>query len=158
MKNQICQKVGPVLKFLNKNLSDGTLKPGKIKLEVFLNLKSKKGVKSEKWFCTLPPPHFIHPHPLIIPPAPPPPGKKIIFAPCPLIMHPRPLAITVSFPYVLKSPFLHSVENWIKCDNIIHLQQGAGGIIRGWGLRGQGAKIFFLPGGGGAGGIIRGWW
>ena len=34
---------------------------------------------------------------------------------------------------------------------------GAGGIIRGWRLRGQGAKIFFLPGGGGAGGIIRGW-
>ena len=36
-------------------------------------------------------------------------------------------------------------------------ERGAGGIIRGWGLRGQGAKIFFLPGGGGAGGIIRGW-
>ena len=29
------------------------------------------------------------------------------------------------FLYVLKSPFLHSVENWIKCDNIILLQQGA---------------------------------
>ena len=66
LKNHICQKISPVLKFLNKNLSDGTLKPGKIKLEVFLNLKSKKGVKSEKWFCTLPPPHLIHPHPLAI--------------------------------------------------------------------------------------------
>ena len=26
---------------------------------------------------------------------------------------------------MLKSPFLHSVENWIKCDDTILLQQGA---------------------------------
>ena len=73
LKNHIWQKVSPVLKSLNKNLSDGTLKPGKIKLEVFLNSKSKKNVKSEKWFCTLPPQ-------LIMPPAPLPPGKKNFFA------------------------------------------------------------------------------
>ena len=41
-------KSKPCLKSLNKNLSDGTLKPGKIKLEVFLDLKSKKGVKFKK--------------------------------------------------------------------------------------------------------------
>ena len=47
-------KVSPVLKFLNKNLLDGTLKSGKIKLEVFLNLKSKK--KFQTWkMVTLPP-------------------------------------------------------------------------------------------------------
>ena len=69
LKNHIWQKVSPVLKFLNKNLSDGTLKLGKIKLKVFLNSKSKKNVKSEKWFCTLPPQ-------LIMPPAPLPPDKK----------------------------------------------------------------------------------
>ena len=44
IKNYICQKVSPVLKSLNKKLSDGTLKPEKIKLEIFLDLKSKKGV------------------------------------------------------------------------------------------------------------------
>ena len=32
----LCQKVTPDLKFLGKKLSDGTLKPKKIKLEVFL--------------------------------------------------------------------------------------------------------------------------
>ena len=59
---------------------------------------------------------------------------------------PLPLAITVSFPYVLKSPFLHSVENWIKCD------------VKRVEVEGAGCKnIFFLPGGGGAGGIIRVW-
>ena len=47
-KNHIRQKVSPVLKFLGKKLSDGTLKLRKIKLEVFLNLKSKKGVKFQK--------------------------------------------------------------------------------------------------------------
>ena len=46
LKNHIWQKVSPVFKFLNKNLSDGILKPGKIKLEVFLNSKSKKEKKS----------------------------------------------------------------------------------------------------------------
>ena len=35
LKNHICQKVSPVLKSLHKNFSDGTLKSGKIKLEVF---------------------------------------------------------------------------------------------------------------------------
>ena len=35
--NHIFQKVRPVLKFLWKNLSDGTLKLNKIKLKVFLN-------------------------------------------------------------------------------------------------------------------------
>ena len=86
LKNHIWQKVSPVLKSLNKNLSDGTLKPGKIKLEVFLNSKSKKNVKSEKWFCTLPPQ-------LIMPPAPLPPGKKNFFCTLPpqLIMPPAPL-------------------------------------------------------------------
>ena len=34
---------------------------------------------------------------------------------------------------------------------------GAGGIIRRWRLRVQGAENFFLPGGGGAGGIFRRW-
>ena len=47
--------MSPVLKFLNKKLSDGSLKPGKIKSEVFLNLKSKKVVKLQKRFCTMPP-------------------------------------------------------------------------------------------------------
>jgi hypothetical protein len=86
LKNHICQKVSPVLKFLNKNLSYGTLKPGKIKLEVFLNLKSKFFFKSEKWFCTLPPQ-------LKMPPAPLPPGKNKFFCtlPPPLIMPPAPL-------------------------------------------------------------------
>ena len=37
LKNHISQKVSHVLKFLNKKLSDATLKPGIIKLEVFLN-------------------------------------------------------------------------------------------------------------------------
>ena len=49
LKNHICQKVSPVLKFLNKNLLDGTLKPGKIKLEVSLNLKSRKVTKQIEW-------------------------------------------------------------------------------------------------------------
>ena len=39
LKNHIYQKVSLVLNFLNKKLSDGSLKLGKIKLEVFLNLK-----------------------------------------------------------------------------------------------------------------------
>ena len=47
-------KSKPCLKSLNKNLSDGTLKPGKIKLEVFLDLKSKKGVKFQKKKKNLP--------------------------------------------------------------------------------------------------------
>ena len=45
LKNHICQKVSPVLKFLNKKLLDGTLKLGKIKFKVFLNWISKKSVK-----------------------------------------------------------------------------------------------------------------
>ena len=38
---------------------------------------------------------------------------------------------------MLKSPFLHSVENWIKCDDTILLQQGATPIFfaRGRGCR-----------------------
>ena len=36
LKNHICQKVTPDLKSLGKKLLDGTLKPRKIKLEVFL--------------------------------------------------------------------------------------------------------------------------
>jgi hypothetical protein len=69
LKNHKCQKVSPVLKSLNKNLSYGTLKLEKIKMEVIWNLKSKKNFKSEKWFWTLPPQ-------LKMPPAPLPPGKK----------------------------------------------------------------------------------
>ena len=86
LKNHLCQKVRPVLKFLNKNLSDDILKPSKIKLKIFLNWISKKSVKSEKWFCTLPPQ-------LIMPPAPLPPGKKNFFCTLPpqLIMPPAPL-------------------------------------------------------------------
>ena len=38
-----CQKVSPVLKFLWKKLSDDILKLSKIKLEVFLNWREKKG-------------------------------------------------------------------------------------------------------------------
>ena len=75
LKNHIRQKISPVLKFLNKKLLDGILKLGKIKFKVFLNWISKKNVKSEKWFCTLPPQ-------LIMSPAPLPPGKKNFFAPC----------------------------------------------------------------------------
>ena len=41
LKNHIFQKVRPVLKTLWKNLSDGTLKLNKSKLEVFLNWISK---------------------------------------------------------------------------------------------------------------------
>ena len=66
LKNHICQKVRPVLKSLNKNLSDDILKPSKIKLEVFLNWRSKKSVRSEKWFCAMPP----------LPPPPPPPPPR----------------------------------------------------------------------------------
>ena len=58
---------------------------------------------------------------------------------------PLPLAITVSFLCMLKSPFLHSVENWKKCDDTILLQQGAtpmhmgkgGGERHGGPVRGQ---------------------
>ena len=64
--NQICQKVRPVLKFLWKKLSDGTLKPSKIKLEVFSNWISKQCVKFQKklhhttWTClTTTPWHFF---------------------------------------------------------------------------------------------------
>ena len=67
LKNHICQKVSPVLKSLNKNLLDGILKAGKIKLEVFLNLKSKNGVKFQKRFCTVPPEPA--PEPALSPPA-----------------------------------------------------------------------------------------
>ena len=52
-RKHICQKIRPVLKFLGKKLSDGTLKPEKIKLEVFLNSKSKKCVKFQKKICTI---------------------------------------------------------------------------------------------------------
>ena len=65
-------KSKPCFEILEQNFFYGTLKPGKIKLEVFLNSKSKKNVKSEKWFCTLPPQ-------LIMPPAPLPPGKTFSF-------------------------------------------------------------------------------
>ena len=86
LKNHICQKISPVLKSLNKKLLDGILKLGKIKFKVFLNWMSKKGVKSEKWFCTLPPQ-------LKMPPAPLPPGKKKVFCTLPpqMIMPPAPL-------------------------------------------------------------------
>ena len=67
LKNHICQKVSPVLKSLNKNLLDGILKAGIIKLEVFLNLKSKNGVKFQKRFCTVPPEPA--PEPALSPPA-----------------------------------------------------------------------------------------
>ena len=46
--NHICQKVTPDLKFLEKKLLDGTLKPGKIKSKVFLNSMSKKVSNSKK--------------------------------------------------------------------------------------------------------------
>ena len=59
-------------------------------------------------------------------------------------MHPRPLAITVSFLCMLKSPFLHSVENWIKCDDTILLQQGAKKIFD----RGQGCSRHYQGVGG----------
>ena len=128
LKNHIRQKISPVLKFLNKKLLDGILKLGKIKFKVFLNWISKKNVKSEKWFCTLPPQ-------LIMPAAPLPPGKKKILHPATSIdnasstptpwqnfflhpatsadnafLHPYTLAITASFLCMLKYPFLHSVE------------------------------------------------
>jgi hypothetical protein len=106
------------------------LKPGKIKLEVFLNLKSKKKFKSEKWFCTLPPQLKMPPAPLppgkkkffctlppqlIMPPAPLPPGKKEFFCTLPpqLIIPPAPLPpgnnSFISL-YAKVSPFLLSVE------------------------------------------------
>ena len=117
-------------------------KNGKIKLKVFLNLKSKKGVKSEKWFCTLPPPHLIHPHPLIMPPAPPPPGKKNIFAPCPL--NPHPLIMPPAPPPPgKKNIFSNILSNFQHCggnETLAHREM----------------KLL-LPGGGGAGGIIMGW-
>ena len=52
--NHLCQKVRPVLKFLWKKLSDGTLKPRKIKLEVFLNWISKNCVKFKKKIAPCP--------------------------------------------------------------------------------------------------------
>ena len=67
LKNHICQKVSPFLKSLNKNLSDGILKPGKIKLKVFLNWISKKVWNSKKKNSSLPPPPTtFHHHPLAI--------------------------------------------------------------------------------------------
>ena len=67
LKNHICQKVSPVLKSLGKKLLDGTLKPGKIKLEVFLNWISIKRVKFQKTNSSLPPPPTtFHHHPLAI--------------------------------------------------------------------------------------------
>ena len=77
LKNHICQKVSPVLKSLNKNLLDGILKAGIIKLEVFLNLKSKNGVKFQKRFCTVPPE----------------PALPLPFSKCHLNLHPHPLTI-----------------------------------------------------------------
>jgi hypothetical protein len=53
-KNHKFQKVRPVLKTLQKNLSDGTLKLSKIKLEVFLNSILKKCVKLKKNIETSP--------------------------------------------------------------------------------------------------------
>ena len=81
----ICQKVRPVLKFLWKKLSDGTLKPRKFKLEVFLNWLSKKSVKFKK---PLAPNHHL---PLIFNLAP---------------NHHLPLIF--SSLYIVKLPFLHS--------------------------------------------------
>jgi hypothetical protein len=65
LKNHICQKVSPVLKSLNKNLSDGTLKSGKIKLEVFLNLKSKKVSNQKNGFAPCPLLTLFTPHSMI---------------------------------------------------------------------------------------------
>ena len=52
------------MKFLWKKLLDGTLKPRKIKLEVFLNWRSKKCVKFQKKFA--PYNRHLNPHPLAI--------------------------------------------------------------------------------------------
>ena len=45
------QKVRPILKNLDKKLSDDILKPSKIKLEVFLNWSLKNGIKTENWLA-----------------------------------------------------------------------------------------------------------
>ena len=85
LKNYMSQKVSPVLKFLGKKLLDGTLKPRKIKLEVFLNWISKKSVKFQKGYSTLPlPPITFHHHPLNI--------KK-----SPSLFPHHPLAISLNF-------------------------------------------------------------
>ena len=54
LKNPICQKVSPVLKSLNKNLSDDILKPSEIKLEVFLNWIWKNGSNRKNGFAPCP--------------------------------------------------------------------------------------------------------
>ena len=73
---------------MNKNLLDGTLKLGKIKLKVFLNSKSNFFFKFQKGNSSLPPPQTtFHHHPLNINffPAPshhfPPPPPKYQFLP-----------------------------------------------------------------------------
>ena len=62
---------------LVKNLSVGTLKSRKIRLEVFLDSKSKECVKfQKKKNCTMPPPA---PPPDNYYPAPPPPSNSLEF-------------------------------------------------------------------------------
>ena len=83
----------PILQFLNPHISKCKTCFEKFKYKAFrwhlevqqnqiesiFKLNFKNWIKSEKCFCTLPPPHLFHPHPLIMPPAPPPHGKKNIF-------------------------------------------------------------------------------
>ena len=83
-KTRYVKKLRPIQKSLGKNLSEGILKPRKIKLEVFLNSKSKKVSNSKKKIV---PCHLnLHFHPLAIffkispepepAPAPPPPANN----------------------------------------------------------------------------------
>ena len=90
----------PILQFLNPHVSKSKTCFEKFKTKAFrwhletqqsqigsiFKLNIKKSIKSEKWFCTLPPQ-------LKMPPAPLPPGKKKCFCTLPpqLIMPPAPL-------------------------------------------------------------------
>ena len=76
----------PTLQFLNPHISKSKtcfkkfeykafrwhLEAQQNQIESIFKLKFKKWIKSEKWFCTLPPPHLFHLHPLIMPPGIPP--------------------------------------------------------------------------------------
>ena len=111
----------------------------------------KKSVKSEKWFCTLPPQ-------LKMPPAPLPPGKKYFLHPATSIDN----ASCTPTPWqknTILSQFIQ-FQLYGEKDTLAYREMklllpggsGAGGIIN-WGGRVQ--KKIFLPGGSGVGGIMN---
>ena len=107
------------LKSLWKNLSDGTLKPRRIILEVHIfKFKIKKMRQIPKKICTMPP----------FPPLPTPGNISIKIAPSTPTTHGQYLCI-------LKSLFLLSVEIGSKCDAIHFFKAGFNPMHRGKGGR-----------------------